>query len=100
MWSRKMDGARLIGICSDPKRPLVGSTLSACSGFDGGSGGSTGDLWPVIDHEFRPATLHIRRGPGEADRLSARIGHQTQREQIRETEGSFDLEPVVGFQPD
>ena len=44
--------------------------------------------------------LHIGRGPGEADRLSARIGPQTQREKIGETEGSLDVEPVVRFQPD
>ena len=30
-------------------------------------------------------------GPGEADRLSARIGPQTQREQVGETEGSLDV---------
>ena len=30
----------------------------------------------VMGHEFRPAALHIRGGPGEADRLSARIGPQ------------------------
>ena len=94
----KIDGARFIGICSDPKRTLAGSTLSACSGFDGGNGGSTGDLWPVIDHEFRPAASHIRRGPGEADRLSARIGPQTQREHIGEAEGSLDVQPVIGFE--
>jgi nitroreductase len=76
-----------------------GSSI-ACSEFGGNNGGSTGDLWPVIDHEFRPAASHIRRGPGEADRLSARIGPQTQRKQIGETERSFDVEPVVRFQPD
>jgi hypothetical protein len=57
-------------------------------------------MWLVIDHQFRPAAAHIRRGPSEADRLSARIGSQTQREQIGETEWSLDLEPVVRFQSD
>ena len=61
-------------------------------------GGSTRDQWPVINYDFRPAASYIRRGPDEADRLPARIGPQTQREQIGETERSLDMEPVVGFE--
>jgi hypothetical protein len=68
--------------------------------FGEGSGGSTRDPRPAINHDFRPAALHIRRGPREADRLSARIGPQTQCKQIGETEGSHDVESVFRFQPD
>jgi hypothetical protein len=57
-------------------------------------------LWPVINHHFRPAASHIRSRPIETDRLSMRIGLQTQREQIGKTKGSLDVEPVVRFQPD
>ena len=49
------------------------------------------DLWLVLNDDFRPAASHIRSSPGEADRLAARIGPQTQREQIGETEGSLDV---------
>jgi hypothetical protein len=38
--------------------------------------------------------------PGEADRLSARIGTQAQCKQIGKTEGGLDVEPVVGFESD
>ena len=58
------------------------------------------NLWLVLNDDFRPAAPHIRGSPGEAERLSARIGPQTQREQIDETERSLDMEPVVRFQPD
>jgi hypothetical protein len=47
------------------------------------------DLWLVLNDDFRPAASHIRSTPGKADRLSARIGRQAQREQIGETEGRF-----------
>src|ERR1700720_4292423 len=40
------------------------------------------DLWLVLNDDFRPAASHIRGSPGEADRLAAAIGPQTQREQI------------------
>src|ERR1700724_3787300 len=49
------------------------------------------DLSVVFNDDFRPAASHIRGSPGEADRLSARIGPQTQREQVGETEGSLDV---------
>jgi hypothetical protein len=57
---------------------------------------------PVARYQSRvqASALHIRRSPSKTDRLSAGIGQYTQGEQIAETEGSFDLEPVVGFQPD
>jgi len=55
------------------------------------------DLWLVLNNDLRPAASHIRRGPSETDRLSARIGPQAQREQIGEAEGSLDPEPVIGF---
>jgi hypothetical protein len=54
----------------------------------------------VFNDDFRPAASHIRRGPSETDRLSARIGAQAQRKQIGETEGSLDVERVVRLQPD
>src|SRR6202035_5866082 len=56
------------------------------------------DLWLVLNDDFRPAASHIRSSPGEADRLSARIGPQAQREQVGETEGSLDVLPVVGLE--
>jgi len=43
----------------------------------------------VINHDFGPAASHIHGGPSETDRLSIRIGHHTQREQIGKTEGSL-----------
>ena len=49
------------------------------------------DLWLVLNNDFGPAALHIRSSPGEADRLSAGIGPQTQREQVGEAEGSLDV---------
>ena len=54
-------------------------------------------MWLVIDHEFRPAALHIRRGAGEMDRFAARIWPQTQGKQIGQTEGSLDVQPIVSF---
>ena len=60
----------------------------------------TRDLWLGLNHEFRPVALDIRGGPGEAGRLAARIGPQTQREQVGETKGSVDVKPVVEFKSD
>jgi hypothetical protein len=59
-----------------------------------------GPGWLVINHDFRPAASHIRSSPIETDRLSIRIGHQTQGEQIGKTEGSLYVESVIRFQPD
>ena len=56
------------------------------------------DLWLILNYDFRPAASHIRRGPSETDRLSARVGPQAQREQVGETEGSLDVQPVIGFE--
>jgi len=53
--------------------------------------------WPLINYDFRPAASHIRRGPGEVDRLTTRIGPQTQCEQIGQTEGSLDVQQIIGF---
>jgi hypothetical protein len=49
------------------------------------------DLWLILNDDFRPAASHIRGSPGEADRLSTRIGTQAEREQVGETEGSLDV---------
>jgi hypothetical protein len=56
------------------------------------------NLWLVLNDDFRPAASDIRSSPGEADRLATRIGPKTQREQIGETEGSLDVQPVIGFE--
>ena len=55
-------------------------------------------MWPVINHDFRPAASHIHSSPGEADRLAARIWTQAQLKQIGEAEGNPDVEPIVGFE--
>jgi hypothetical protein len=57
----------------------------------------TPDLSLILNDDFRPAASHIRRGPGKADCLSARIGPQAQRKQIGETERSLDVQPVIGL---
>jgi hypothetical protein len=54
----------------------------------------------LINCEFRPAALHIYRGAGEVNCLPAGIGPQPQGEEIGETEGSLDVQPVVGFKSD
>jgi hypothetical protein len=79
---------------------LAQSMFSVSPEFGEGSGGSTRNPRPAINHDFGPAASHIRRSPRKAPRLSARIGPQAQREQIGKTEGSLDVEPVVRFQPD
>jgi hypothetical protein len=48
----------------------------------------------LIDHDFRPAALHVRSSPGEADGLSARIRPQAQCKQIGKTEGGHELAAV------
>jgi hypothetical protein len=40
---------------------------------------------------------HIRTGPGEAGRHSARIGTQAQRKQIGQTERCLDMQVIIGF---
>jgi hypothetical protein len=42
---------------------------------------------------------HICKGAGEMNRLATRIQPQTQSKQIDEMKGSFDVEPIVGFDP-
>jgi hypothetical protein len=59
--------------------------------FGNGSGGSTRHLRLVINHDIGPPASHIRRSPIETDRLSMRIGHHTQREQIGKT-AAYDRE--------
>jgi hypothetical protein len=54
----------------------------------------------VLNDNFRPPALYIQSTPGKADRLAARIWTQAQREQIGETEGSLDVQPVIGFKSD
>jgi len=47
-----------------------------------------------------PTAEHVRRSPGETDRLSARIGPQAQRKQIGMTGGCLDVQPVIRFKSD
>ena len=56
----------------------------------------------VACHQSRLGASGVAHPPrlGRSDCPSARIGPQTQREQVGKTERCHDLEPVVTFQPD
>jgi len=46
---------------------------------------------------LRCGDAHISGGPGDVSPVAAGIGPHTQREQIDQTEGSLDAQPILGF---
>ena len=48
---------------------------------------------------LRCGDAHISGGPGDVSPVAAGIGPQTQREQIGQTEGCLDAQPILGFNP-